>query len=168
MEHKQFETFFRANYNKAFFLALRLLHDEEASRDVVADSFEKVWGRMEGNKLNVNNLDAYLLVVVRNMALEWLRKMELHDRYAKMELHHQERACIDQQTLTEREQRMAALMAALEELTPRTQTIVNLCYVERKKYREVAKELGISESAVKKHIMQALSFLRQKFKNSVI
>ena len=113
MEHKQFETFFRANYNKAFFLALRLLHDEEASRDVVADSFEKVWGRMEGNKLNVNNLDAYLLVVVRNMALEWLRKMELHDRYAKMELHHQEKTCADQQSLLEREQRMEKLMVAL-------------------------------------------------------
>lgn len=55
-------------------------------------------------------------------------------------------------------------MDTLEELTPRTQQIVRLCYVERKKYREVAMELGISESAVKKHIMQALSYMRQKFR----
>ncbi|MDY4645071.1 RNA polymerase sigma factor, partial [Prevotella sp.] len=48
--------------------------------------------------------------------------------------------------------------------TPRTRQILKLCYVERKKYREVAVELQISESAVKKHIMQALSYMRQKFR----
>lgn len=165
MEHGKFEQFFRANYPKAYFLALRLLHDEEASRDVVSDSFEKVWGKMEEGKIEVNNLEAYLLMVVRNMALEQLRQQQLHNKYAKMELHHQERTSPDEQTIMEREEKMEKLTKALEKLTPRTQRIVNLCYVERKKYREVAAELNISESAVKKHIMQALSFLRQKFKN---
>ncbi|MGM9699536.1 MAG: sigma-70 family RNA polymerase sigma factor [Prevotella sp.] len=166
MEHGRFESFFRANYQKAYFLALRLLHDEEASKDVVSDSFEKVWGKTEEGKIEVSNLEAYLLMVVRNMALEYLRRQQLHNKYAKMELLHQERTSPDVQTMMEREQKMEKLMKAVENLTPRTQTIVNLCYVERKKYREVAAELNISESAVKKHIMQALSFLRQKFKNT--
>ena len=100
------------------------------------------------------------------MALEYLRRQQLHNRYAKMEIHHLERNSPDEQTVMEREQKMAELTKAIEKLTPQTQRIVNLCYVERKKYREVAAELDISESAVKKHIMQALSFLRQKFKNT--
>ncbi|MDD6894634.1 MAG: sigma-70 family RNA polymerase sigma factor [Prevotellaceae bacterium] len=166
MEHGKFEQFFRANYQKAYYLALRLLHDEEASRDVVSDSFEKVLGKMEEEQLNVNNPESYLLMVVRNMALEYLRRQQLHNRYAKMEIHHLERNSPDEQTVMEREQKMAELTKAIEKLTPQTQRIVNLCYVERKKYREVAAELDISESAVKKHIMQALSFLRQKFKNT--
>ena len=64
------------------------------------------------------------------------------------------------------EEKIKAIMGALTELTPRTQQIVQLCYVEHKKYREVAAELDISESAVKKHIMQALSYMRQKFKDA--
>lgn len=64
------------------------------------------------------------------------------------------------------EEKIKAIMGALIELTPRTQQIVQLCYVEHKKYREVAAELDISESAVKKHIMQALSYMRQKFKGA--
>ena len=32
-DNDDFEAFFRANYSKAYFLALSLLHDEEASRD---------------------------------------------------------------------------------------------------------------------------------------
>ena len=63
-----------------------------------------------------------------------------------------------------REDKIQAIMGSLDELTPRTRQILKLCYVERKKYREVAVELQISESAVKKHIMQALSYMRQKFR----
>lgn len=41
-DNDDFEAFFRANYSKAYFLALSLLHDEEASRDVVSDAFEQM------------------------------------------------------------------------------------------------------------------------------
>ena len=51
----------------------------------------------------------------------------------------------------------------MKQLSPRTQQILNEHYLKNKKYREVAAELDISESAVKKHVMQALSFFRKKF-----
>lgn len=166
MERQQFELFFRANYNKAFYLALRFLHDEEAGRDVVSESFERVWVRSEESD-DINNLTSYLMMTVKNMCLEQLRRQQLHDNYAKLELHQMEKAADDDASLTiEREQRQEKLAAAIDQLTPRTRQIVKACYVERKKYREVANELNISESGVKKHIMQALSFLRQKFKDS--
>ena len=161
MEHGKFEQFFRANYQKAYYLALRLLHDEEASRDVVSDSFEKVLGKMEEEQLNVNNPESYLLMVVRNMALEYLRRQQLHNRYAKMEIHHLERNSPDEQTVMEREQKMAELTKAIEKLTPQTQRIVNLCYVERKKYREVAAEMRFSTETVTKHIVRALRMLKE-------
>ena len=48
-DNDDFEAFFRANYSKAYFLALSLLHDEEASRDVVSDAFEML-ARVERQK----------------------------------------------------------------------------------------------------------------------
>ena len=60
---------------------------------------------------------------------------------------------------------MASIMEAVNLLTPRTQQVLKACYVERKKYKEVAEELNISKSAVKKHIMNALKTLREKFRN---
>lgn len=49
-------------------------------------------------------------------------------------------------------------------LTPQTRTILEACYFKGKKYADVAEELGISTSAVKKHIVQALKILREEVK----
>jgi len=35
------------------------------------------------------------------------------------------------------------------------------CYVERKKYKEVGQDRGISVSTVKKHIVRALRIMRE-------
>lgn len=50
----------------------------------------------------------------------------------------------------------------MEHLTPRTRQVLEAHYLQGKKYSEVAAELGISESAVKKHIVQALRMFREK------
>jgi RNA polymerase sigma-70 factor (ECF subfamily) len=49
----------------------------------------------------------------------------------------------------------------LRTLTPQTQLILQECYVNRKKYKEVAEELEISTNTVKKHIVKALKTIRE-------
>ena len=164
MKVDSFESFFRGNYPKAFYLALRHLHDEEASRDLVADAFEHVRKKEETSGEDIANMESYLLTTVRNRCIGYLRKQQTVSKFAKMELHTMERCYEEDFDFQRRELHMEEVMEALNELTPKTRHIVKACYVERKKYREVASELDISESTVKKHIMQALSFLRQKFK----
>ncbi len=163
MDRISFEILFRENYTKAYYLALRILHDEEASKDVVSDSFELVWRKLQG--CEVDNMSSYLLTTVRNVCLDYIRKQDIRNRYVQASMQMAELMSNNLDRMNVREEKIQAIMQALEELTPRTQQIVRLCYVEHKKYREVAAELDISESAVKKHIMQALSYMRQKFKN---
>ncbi len=163
MDRISFEILFRENYTKAYYLALRILHDEEASKDVVSDSFELVWRKLQG--CEVDNMSSYLLATVRNVCLDYIRKQDIRNRYVQASMQMAELMSNNLDRMNVREEKIQAIMQALEELTPRTQQIVRLCYVEHKKYREVAAELDISESAVKKHIMQALSYMRQKFKN---
>lgn len=158
MDVTAFEKFFKENYTKAYFLALRLLHDEEASKDVVSDAFELVWNHNKNGK--VKDVVPYLFHTVRNVSLDVLRKQAVRSRYTALARKMEETYETDTDN---REQSIADIMAAISELTPRTQQIIKACYVERKKYREVAAELNISQSAVKKHVMQALKYLRQKF-----
>ena len=40
--------------------------------------------------------------------------------------------------------------------------ILEECYIQRKKYQEVAEELNISVSAVRKHIVKALQVIREE------
>jgi len=50
-------------------------------------------------------------------------------------------------------------------LKPPTSDILRACYVEEKKYKQVAEEMGISVSTVKKHIIKALKIVREMRKN---
>lgn len=49
-------------------------------------------------------------------------------------------------------------------LTPQTRHILEACYFQDKRYADVAEELDISTSTVKKHIVQALKVLRKEVK----
>jgi len=46
-----------------------------------------------------------------------------------------------------------------------TVDILRACYIDGKKYREVADEMGISISTVKKHMVKALKIIREMKKN---
>ena len=162
MDKFSFERLFRDNYGKAYYLALRILHDDEASKDVVADAFELVWRRLQD--CEVDKLSSYLLTAVKNVCLDYIRKQNIRNRYVQANVQAVGKQSFNPEEVDLHEEKIQTIMRSLDELTPRTQQIVTMCYVQRKKYWEVAEELGISESAVKKHIMQALSYMRQKFK----
>lgn len=162
MDKASFEQLFRDNYGKAYYLALRILHDDEASKDVVADAFELVWRRLQDS--DVDKLSSYLLTAVKNVCLDYIRKQNIRNRYVQASVQAVGKLSFNPEEVDLHEEKIQTIMRSLDELTLRTQQIVTMCYVQRKKYREVAEELGISESAVKKHVMQALSYMRQKFK----
>jgi RNA polymerase sigma factor (sigma-70 family) len=56
-------------------------------------------------------------------------------------------------------ERLQKVLAALESLGPRTREIFLLHRLDGLKYREIASQLGITVSAVEKHIAKASLFL---------
>ena len=55
---------------------------------------------------------------------------------------------------------MTGLFSILKEMTT---DWLRLCYLQQKKYAEVAEELNISPDTVKKHIMKALKLLKELY-----
>ena len=55
----------------------------------------------------------------------------------------------------------------LNVLKPPTKEILEACYIQGKKYKEVAEEMKINIATVKKHMVKALKILRdlKNFKN---
>jgi RNA polymerase sigma-70 factor (ECF subfamily) len=51
------------------------------------------------------------------------------------------------------------------ELTPQTRRVFQMHYQEQLKYREIAEQVGISEAAVYKHLSQAITKLKNRFKS---
>lgn len=79
MDRQSFEKLFKDNYSKAYYLALRILHDDEASKDVVSDAFELVWKRVRYQ--DVDNISSYLLTTVKNVSLDYIRRQDIRSRY---------------------------------------------------------------------------------------
>lgn len=52
-----------------------------------------------------------------------------------------------------------------ERLTPQTGRIIRMHYDDERSYKEISDSLGISTSAVNKHIVQGLRKLRLTFKS---
>jgi RNA polymerase sigma-70 factor (ECF subfamily) len=48
-------------------------------------------------------------------------------------------------------------------LTPQTSKIIHMHFDDRKSYKEISNSLGISLSAVNKHLVQGMKKLRQTF-----
>lgn len=67
-----------------------------------------------------------------------------------------ERVLLGKQTLAE-------VLAALESLSQRTRDIFVLYRIERMKQHEIAALLGLSQSAVEKHLVKAMTYLTERF-----
>lgn len=154
----EFDHLFRTHYEPLFHFARQFVSDEEECHDIVSAAFESVWdsrATIESDKVR------YLLyTVVKNKAIDYLRKAVRHRSYLQYVS-----AMGDYMTSPERlgehddEQRI--IRRVLDELGSPTGDILRACYIEEKKYREVAEEMNISIATVKKHIVKALKHIRE-------
>ena len=137
-------------------LAMRLLGDEEESRDVVSDVFARLAEKQRAES------HAYLFSAVRNQCLNLLRHKRLSERVHRL-IPIGEDVSEEQQT-GETEDEMDAMLHFIEtELTPQTREVMQLRFRDQKSYREIAEQLGISEAAVYKHLAQGIRRLKARF-----
>lgn len=158
-DEEAFDELFRSSYASLYRRAFALLNDEEESRDVVSEVFAYLLERQtDANRMNV----AYLMTMVHSRALDVLRRRRVEDEARRRMMQDGEMLCPTDETS---EERLRELLRFIDtELTEQTRRILRMCYDERLTYREVAERLGISTQAVNKHISQALSKLRERFR----
>ncbi len=158
-EKKEFEALFRDLYPKLYYAAMQIVKDEEMCRDIIADSFEQLW--LKRDSIEPAKRTSFLYRIIHNKAIDFIRKETAKHKYIEFyNMLYGTKIELQEQAWQENERRIQAMYKVIETLTPQTQTILKLCYFKNMKYREVAEELDISVSAVRKHIVQALKVLR--------
>jgi RNA polymerase sigma factor (sigma-70 family) len=108
----------------------------------------------------VENIGAFLVRTAVNIGVDNYR----HDRFIADVSPDQTGACenspLQDEVLAARE-RLERVREGLSRLTPRTREIFLMHRLDDMKYREIAERLGISQSAVEKHIAKAAMFLTE-------
>ncbi len=155
-----FEKFFTDNYTRLYYHALHFIPDKEVCKDLVNDTFHHMWERI--HTLRVDTALTYTYTHLQRLCIDYLRRMEMmktkEQAYLKMMSEWN-----DDAHWMESEERIRTIMRLVERMPPLTRTIMEQCYVCKKKYKEVAEEVGLSESGVRKHIMKGLTILRNHF-----
>ena len=145
-------------YQQMFTMARQMLKDEKEAEDVVSDIF----ARLADSSITLpsDHPENYLMVAARNNCLDRIRRLTLRERMER-------RLSLSEPgpVLVESEQeRIAEMIDYAERTFPRqTWRVFQLRFDEGLLYREIAERMGISETAVYKHLAQALRQLKETF-----
>ncbi|MBO4659517.1 MAG: sigma-70 family RNA polymerase sigma factor [Prevotella sp.] len=162
-KERQFEQLFHSEYGRMYRAAHILLGDEDEAKDAVQDVFAHLWdGRVV---LREESQRTFLLTCVRNRCLNIIAQRQRH-REAEIQL-----ALADMPDdlgpwLGKTDDELTSMIQRYidEQLTPQTGRVIRMHYDDEQSYKEISNTLGISLSAVNKHIVQGLRKLRQNFK----
>ncbi|WP_279330720.1 RNA polymerase sigma factor [Sphingomonas oleivorans] len=141
---------------RSFFAKRVCSHDVE-------DMVQEVALRMQVRRARgaIENVEAYLFQVAQSVLTDRGRRDQVRHRSRHEpleEAHHPHEEISPARVLEGREQ-LAIVIAALEELPDRTRQAFVLHRFQEMSYAGIARHMGVSVSAVEKHIMKAIKHL---------
>ena len=151
-----FECFFRRYYPRLVNYAARFVAGHETARDLVQDSFARLWERVRNACLNYLKHNG----VVARHELEYTARMRGEERiYSYDFLSDAEQPCLYEELQRE-------VQKAVDALPDRCREVFRMSRFEGLKNREIAARLGISETAVEKHLARAVGRLGEHLRRS--
>ncbi|MBO1363274.1 sigma-70 family RNA polymerase sigma factor [Prevotella sp. A2931] len=160
MQKARIEQLFRSHYRDMYRLAMILLHDDAESKDAVSEVFAQLTTREDD--LEAGKERAFLMTGVRNRCLNVIRNRNIQQRARKLYLPEAENDIRSVEVMEEELAKINELIATV--LTEQDRNILLLHYRSKLKYREIARQEGISEVAVYKHLRKAIETIRNHFK----
>ena len=159
-----FEDLFKSYFQDLMRFVCSYVTDEEVAKDIVHDVFFALLRNKK--RLDVSySMKSYLFTLARNYALNYLK----HLRVVAMN----EREVSDLlenagEELGVYEERLNRLNEKLAELPEKQREVLMKCFVEGRKYKDVADEMEISVNSLKTHISRGLKFLRNELREDVV
>ena len=152
---QEFEHLFKENYPHMYRMAFSMVENADDAKDAVNQVFAQIWkGKPQVARESVRG---YLLAGTRNQCLHLLCSRQLQ-RQMENELR-QDMAVSESD---EHKELLQQLQQVIEDnLTEQDRRVLSLHYEEEMTYNETAKVLGISASAVNKHITRSLAKIRK-------
>jgi len=156
-DKREFDRLFLQWYEPLFLFAMKFVKDEEVGKDIVNDAFEYLWKNFA--EVDAATVKTYLFTIVRTKCIDYLRKQTHQNQYIAF-VSKMSQAYIDID-MNEPDERLLKIRLAMQKLTPYNRMILQECFINNKKYKEVAEELSVSVAAIHKNIVKALRVIRE-------
>ena len=142
-----------------FRLAWRILSDEENAKDVVQDSFLKLWDQRKSLK-KVQNLRAYCLSSVRNKCIDNMRKLKAETN-KDYEIQ-QQSDDINPELILEQRDELKRANRIIDSLNESQKEIIQLREIEGMEFDEIALATGLSKNNVRVILSRARKEIKEQ------
>lgn len=156
---KAFESLFYLLNEPLIKFCTMYIHQTEAAEDIVSDVFFKCWTNRK-NLTDVQSLDTYLFVAVKNQSLNYIKKFSrIHLVQIDDTNEFQFLNTYNPQEELETKELMAKMEQAIETLPQQCRIIFRLIKEEDLRYKEVAEIMNLSPKTVKNQLYRAIKKL---------
>lgn len=157
-----FTAFYLENFKKLILVSEKYVKSIPVAEEIVQNIFLKIW---EDRQLlaDIDSIKAYLYRSTTNASINHInreRSLEKHHMKIAENLTTEE---ID--SMDEENELIILLYKEIELLPEKCREVFKLSRLEKKKYREIALQLNISEKTVENHMGHALKVLRFRIMN---
>jgi RNA polymerase sigma-70 factor (ECF subfamily) len=155
---ERFELLYRSSRDDVFAYVVTLLNDRAAAEDVTALAFERAYRRRMTFDRRRGEERAWLFGIARNAALDELRRRK---RLASLTVDPEDVSEAEEDDGAEVALRRTAVRAAMAQLAPRDREVIALKFHAGLRNAELAKVLGVSETAAGTLLYRAMEKLRK-------
>lgn len=155
-----YEKLFNRYYKPLTAQAFYLLGDAMEAEDLVQNLFVYLWQEKVFSQINTS-LKHYLSRAVRNRCINVLDQRKVHQRRLARYLRIQDD--LIEETKLEEKETEERLEKVLNLLPPQRLEAFSLVYLEDKKYKEAAAQMGLSLNSIKTHLRLAVKALQRSF-----
>jgi RNA polymerase sigma-70 factor, ECF subfamily len=155
---ERFELLYRSSRDDIFAYVATLLNDRAAAEDITALAFERAYRRRMTFDRRRGEERAWLFGIARNAALDELRRRK---RLASLTVDPEDVSDAGDDDGAEVALRRTAVRAALAELAPRDREVIALKFHAGLRNTELARVLGVSETAAGTLLYRAMEKLRK-------
>lgn len=164
-EEDAFKQLFNLYRGRIFAFVSKALPYSEDAESIVQDIFIKIW--INRVKLDeTRSLNAFIFRVAKNEIYDYLRKELVKKRF--IDQYRGQDNSLDTEKQVHASELQRLIDDVIENMPDRRREIFLLSRNERLTYKEIAKQLNISENSVDTQIRNALNSLRKALKQSTL
>lgn len=156
---RAFDAIFKQYYKPLCQFSYSFIKDQDTAENLVQEVFVKLWEKRE-SMTNIDNLLSYLMGMVRNQSIDFLRKEKTNSKiYNQLRPENSENTTEEQISKNEFEEK---LLKSILNLPERCRTAIEMSRFDGFSNKEIAQKMEISVKGVEALIGRSLKLLRSE------
>ena len=158
MTSQEFDQLYRKKYPILYRIVYPMVLHEEECRDVINDVFTHL---LNNPNQEFTNIEGYLYRMAKNKALSIISRQNTLSRFQRLYPIETELNIVYDQ---ERDRILLQVFQFLDQrLSPIARIAISLVFEKGLSYKDAAEKMGVTTSAINKHVVRTLKLLREHF-----